>query len=78
MQRMEETRTPKVYYLRQMNGVRPRGRPKKRWEKVIEEDVESRVEDWKKVFDEEWWTDRPRWKSFVNHPTRQPAGRGYR
>jgi len=42
-------------------GKRPRGKPKKRWINVVEEDLKTlRVEDWREVVQ-----DRVRWQSVV-------------
>ena len=55
---MEGKRIPRRIHETEMKGKRPRGRPRDRWLKGVEEGIQKKGEDWTKVKTERWWEDR--------------------
>ena len=49
VKRMEGKRTPRRIHETEMKGKRPRGRPRDRWLKGVEECIQKKEEDWIKV-----------------------------
>lgn len=71
VKRMEDVRIPRRMSELQMNGRRPRGRPRGRWIDEVKRDVEARGVQWGYVEEEELWKDRRRWRGLVNTQTRR-------
>jgi hypothetical protein len=61
VERMEKNRTPKKIFTQELEGMRRRGRRRKRWKEEIERDLQVlRVGRWK-----EQATDRKKWQDIV-------------
>ena len=67
MKRMDEGRIPRREYEKSSQaGVKRRvGRPRDRWARQIQCDVEDRNEVWECVREEQWWKNREVWKALV-------------
>lgn len=74
LKRMEEKRIPKRIHEMQMQKRRPRGRPRDRWLKGVEECVMKRGEDWTRVTTERWWEERIKWRGLCSKQTQHGAG----
>jgi hypothetical protein len=51
LQRMEEDRMPKESFTQELEGMRRRGRPRKRWKEVVERDLQVLNEKMERVGD---------------------------
>ena len=71
MKRMKEDRLPRIAFEKQLEGKRPRGKPRKRWRGMIEEDIKKRGLEPKELWKEEWWAERSRWRSIIHIPPTQ-------
>jgi exonuclease III len=76
MKRMDQDRIPRRMHEMEMEGTRPRGRPRRRWLSQIRKGVEDRGQVWERVEREEWWNERARWRGLTSLPTRPLAGNG--
>ena len=61
LERMEEGRMPKKVFTQELEGMRRRGRPRKRWKEAVERDLQVlRVRRWRELV-----ADRKKWKDIV-------------
>jgi len=61
LERMEEERMPKKIFTQELEGTRRGGRPRKRWKKEVERDLQVLgVRRWREVV-----ADRKKWKDIV-------------
>jgi len=61
LERMEEDRMPKKIFTQELEGMRRRGRPRKRWEEEGESDLRVMgVRRWRELL-----ADRKKWKDIV-------------
>ena len=61
MERMEKNRIPKKIFTQELEGMRRRGKPRKRWKEEIERDLQVLgVRRWKELA-----TDRKKWQDIV-------------
>ena len=74
LKRMDEKKIPKRIHEMQMQKKRPRGRPRDRWLKGVEECVKKRGEDWTRVTAERWWEERTKWRGLCSKQTQPGAG----
>jgi len=67
LERMEEDRLPKKIFTQEMEGMKRRGRPMKRWKEEAERDLEVLgVRRWKEMV-----ADRKKWKDIVQQAKAQ-------
>jgi len=58
LERMEENRMPKKIFTQELEGMRIRGRPRKRWKEEVERDLQVLgVRRWRELV-----ADRKKWK----------------
>jgi len=58
---MEEDRVPKKSFIQEVEGTRRRGRPRKRWRKEVERDLQVLgVRRWRELV-----IDREKWRGIV-------------
>jgi len=58
---MVEDRMPKKFFTQELEGTRRRGRPRKRWQKEVERDLQVLgVRRWRELV-----ADRKKWKDIV-------------
>jgi hypothetical protein len=64
LERMEEEdRMPRKIFIRELEGMRRRGRPRKGWKEEVERDLQVLgVRRWRELV-----TDRKKWKDIVQH-----------
>ena len=74
VKRMGEDRLPRKAHETEMKGKRPRGKPRDRWLKGVEESVQKKGVDWSRVVAERWWEDRRKWRGLCAMQTRPVAG----
>ena len=74
VKRMQDDRIPRRTHEMEMEGKRPRGRPRDRWIVGVKEEVQKRGEEWDRVKSERWWEDRKRWRGFCSKQTQPGAG----
>jgi hypothetical protein len=61
LETMEEDRMPKKIFTQELEGTRRRGRPRKRWKKEVERDLQVLgVRRWRELV-----TDRKKWRDIV-------------
>jgi len=61
LEKMEEDRMPKKIFTQELEGMRRRGRPRKRWKEEVERDLQVLgVRSWREVV-----VDRKKWKDIV-------------
>jgi len=61
LERMEEDRMPKKIFTQELEGTRRRVRPRKRWKKEVERDLQVlEVRRWRELV-----VDRKKWKDIV-------------
>jgi hypothetical protein len=61
LERMEEDRMPKRIFTQELDGTRRRGRPRKRWTKEVERDLQVLgVRRWRQLV-----TDRKKWRDII-------------
>jgi len=61
LERMEEDMMPKKIFIQELEGIRRRGRPRKRWKEEVERDLlVLRVRRWRELV-----ADRKKWKDIV-------------
>jgi hypothetical protein len=61
LERMEENRMPKIIFSQELEGMRRRGRPRKRWKEEVERDLQVLgVRRWRELA-----TDRKNWQNIV-------------
>jgi len=67
LERMEENRVPKKIFTLELEGTRRRGRPRKRWKKEVERDLQVLVvRRWRELV-----ADRKKWKDIVRQAKAQ-------
>ena len=60
LERMEEDRMPKKTFTQELEGMRRRGRPRKRWKEEVERDQVLGVRRWRELV-----ANRKQWKDIV-------------
>uniref|UniRef100_A0A8D8UV89 Endonuclease-reverse transcriptase n=1 Tax=Cacopsylla melanoneura TaxID=428564 RepID=A0A8D8UV89_9HEMI len=68
MKRMSSERLPRKMYEMEMEGVRPRGRPRYRYRDTIKSDVERKGENLSSIENEETFNNRVWWRGCVHRP----------
>ncbi|XP_022201339.1 uncharacterized protein LOC111058148 [Nilaparvata lugens] len=66
VERMENTRTAKVWLHGEVEGRRPRGRPRRRWRDQVRREIQERGLDWRRLEEERSYLDRQTWRGIVN------------
>jgi len=57
---MEEDRMPKKIFTQELEGTKPRGRPRTRWKEEVQRNQVLGVRRWRELV-----TDRKKWKGIV-------------
>ncbi|KAI5734314.1 hypothetical protein M8J77_004982 [Diaphorina citri] len=66
--RMNDERLPKKVYDMEMEGTRPKGRPRYRYEDTIKFDVGKKQGNWEDIKANQRYSNRVWWRGFVHRP----------